>query len=182
VQDDPRLRTLLGYLEEYDRHDPQDSLVRQIVRLRARDACEYCLLPTTGQFQIDHVIPAALWSTYAAGQLRPALVPIAARRGPDHLDNFAWCCAFCNLGKRQQVTYRIGAQTLRLFDPRHDRWMDHFTFANSYLLIVGITPIGVATQRALGLNTGELNGPLGTRHDAILDGRYPPPWAMAGAS
>jgi len=49
-------------------------------------------------------------------------------------------------------------------------------------LIVGLTPIGVTTQRALGLNSGELSGPLGTRHDAILDGRYPPPWIILGSA
>jgi hypothetical protein len=26
------------------------------VRLRANDACEYCLHPTVGQFHIDHII------------------------------------------------------------------------------------------------------------------------------
>jgi len=182
MREDPRLHVLLTYLADNERHDPQDRLVRQVVRPRAHDACEYCLLPTSGQFQIDHAIPSALWSACVAGQLHPAGGPISSRRRPDHLDTFAWCCAFCNLGKRQQVTYRIGTQALRLFDPRGDRWAEHFTFANSYLLIVGLTPIGVATQRALGLNSGELSGPLGTRHDAILDGRYPPPWIILGSA
>jgi len=72
-----------------DRNDPHDALVRQIARLRARDACEYCLHPTNGQFEIDHIIPEALWSDYIAGRLDAALQPISGRRGPDHLDNFA---------------------------------------------------------------------------------------------
>jgi hypothetical protein len=32
-------------------------------------------------------------------------------------------------------------------------------------------------EQALGLNEPRLGGPLGTRHDAILVGRYPPHWA-----
>lgn len=31
-------------------------------------------------------------------------------------------------------------------------------------------------QQALGFNVGEISGPLGTRHDSILDGHYPPSW------
>jgi hypothetical protein len=45
---------------------------------------------------------------------------------------------------------------VRLFDPRRDTWSEHFTFLNHYLFIVGITPVGVATQRALGFNAGEI--------------------------
>jgi hypothetical protein len=74
------------------------------------------------------------------------------------------------------VTYRVGRRQIRLFDPRYDMWSDHFDFMNQYLFVVGISPVGVATQRALGFNVGEISGPLGTRHDSILDGRYPPPW------
>jgi hypothetical protein len=148
------------------------------VRLRARDACEYCLLPTTGQFQIDHIIPPALWDDYLAGRLQP-LRPAPGRRGPDHLGNFAWCCPFCNTAKGQQVTQRVGRRGFRLFDPRRDRWPEHFVFVHHYLFIVGLPGIGQATERALGFNEPRPGGPLGTRHDAILVGRYPPPWARA---
>jgi len=162
VQNDPRLEDLIRQVEDDGRNDPHDAVVRQVVRLRARDVCEYCLQPTVGQFQVDHVIPAALWSDYMAGRLNAAIQPIENRRGPDHLDNLAWCCPFCNVGKSQRVVYRVGARTMRLFDPRYNLWTDHFTFTNHYLFIAGVTPIGVATQRALGFNAGELSGPLGT--------------------
>jgi hypothetical protein len=178
VVDDPGLRTLLAQVEAQERNDPQDPLVRQVARLRARDACEYCLHPTTGQFEIDHIIPAGLWPNYSAGRLHATIQPIPARRGPDHLDNFAWSCPFCNLGKHQHVTHRVGDETVRLFDPRRDTWSEHFTFLNNYLFIVGITPVGAATQRALGFNAGEIGGPLGTRHDSIMANCYPPPWLV----
>jgi hypothetical protein len=148
------------------------------VRLRARDACEYCLLPTSGQFQIDHIIPPALWHDYLAGRLRP-IQTASERTGPDHVGNFAWCCPFCNTAKGQQVTHRVGRRTARLFYPRRDRWSEHFVFVHNYLFIVGLPGIGQATEQALRLNDPRLGGPLGTRHDAVLVGRYPPPWARA---
>lgn len=175
---DPTLQRLLSQIEAQDRNDPHDPLVRQVARLRARDACEYCLHPTTGQFEIDHVIPEMHWPDYIAGRVDAALQPVPQRHGPHHLDNFAWSCPFCNLGKRQRVTHQAGKETIRLFDPRRDIWSEHFRFLNSYLFIVGTTPIGVATQRALGFNAGEISGPLGTRHDSVMVGRYPPPWIL----
>lgn len=167
VTDDRHWRDLLAHVEGQRRHDPQDDLIRQIARLRARDSCEYCLHPTTEQFQIDHITPQARWRSAGAN-----------RRGPHHLDNYAWCCPFCNSAKGKQITRRVMAQPIRLFDPRRDRWPDHFTFMQRYLFIVGITPIGVATQNALGFNKGGIGGPLGTRHESILTGHYPPTWLI----
>ncbi len=159
---------------EHDRNDPHDDLVRQAAQLQARDLCEYCLHPTYGQFHIDHIIPAALWHDYTAGRLSGVAEPPSRRRGPDHLDNFAWACPFCNVAKSQHVAHRVGRQTIRLFDPRHDRWPDHFTFMNNYLFVVGVTAIGVATQQALRFNEDGIGGPLGTRHNTIVAGLYPP--------
>jgi hypothetical protein len=99
------------------------------------------------------------------------------RRGPDHIDNFAWSCPFCNAAKGQQVSGQVGRRTFRLFDPRRDRWTKHFVFVHNYLFIVGLPGIGYVTEHALGFNAERLGGPLGTRHDAVLVGRYPPPWA-----
>jgi 5-methylcytosine-specific restriction endonuclease McrA len=171
VIDPARLRDLLDRVAAAPRHDAHDPLIRQLARLRARDGCEYCLHPTTGQFQIDHVIPKARWRNYGAGRL-PALDLPPGRRGPDHLDNYAWSCPFCNGAKHE----RYAQGSVRIFDPRRDHWPDHFAFVNHYLFIVGLTPIGMATQRLLDFNAGELNGPLGTRHDSIVAGIYPPSW------
>jgi len=179
VSDTPPLHALIAQIGLQQRHDPHGEIIRQIVRLRARDACEYCLGPTTGQYQIDHVIPEARWLDYRAGRLSNAMDLAPGRSGPNHIANFAWCCPFCNQGKRQRVVYRIGSQTIRLYDPRRDMWPEHFAFMNNYLFVVGITPIGIVTQRAVRFNDGGLDGPLGTRHDNILAGLYPPHWAAA---
>ncbi len=84
-------------------------------------------------------------------------------------------CAMCNGRKGEQVA--LGA--VRFFDPRHDYWPDHFTFlANSkYLYIEGVSLEGRATELGLGYNEGGIEGPLGTRHNQIMDGNYPPVWA-----
>jgi len=172
----PFLPSLLAELAGQRRHSPRNANVRLAVRLRARDACEYCLLPTTSHFQIDHVIPPRYWAEYAAGRL-PGVRPTSRRSGPDHLDNFAWCCPFCHTAKGQQVAHRIGRRTNRLFDPRRDHWPEYFILVDDYRCIVGLPGIGQATEQGLRFNDSRLAGPLGTRHDAVLVGRYPPHWA-----
>ena len=161
-------------------HGPHHPEVRLAVRLRARNACEYCLLPTIGRFEVDHIIPAKSWADYAAGRLH-GVRPSVERIALNHVVNFAWACPFCNLSKGQELQRRIGRRLYRLFDPRVDRWSDHFRFVHGYLFIVGITSIGMATELALGFNRGGIEGPLGTRHDLILAGQYPPPWARGWA-
>jgi hypothetical protein len=169
------LERFLQRLESQAHNDPHDEKVRLAVRLRAREACEYCLMPSTGQFHIDHIIPVSGWDEYTAGDLKE-LGREPSRRGPHHLANFAWACPFCNGAKREQVGYRIRGKVHSLFDPRHDRWEDHFGFLHSYLFIVGLTDIGEATEKALRFNAGDIHGPLGPRHVTIWSGNYPPPW------
>ncbi len=128
----PGLAALLSELERRSTHSPRNGRVREAVRLRAGDACEYCLLPTVGQFQIEHIIPPALWPDYADDRLTG--VPWQpGRGGPNHIANYAWACEFCNRSKRQRVARRSGRETHRLFDPRRDRWPEHFVFLHQYL-------------------------------------------------
>lgn len=174
------LRALLRELAGRERHAPRDDIVRLAVRLRARDACEYCLLPTTSQFHVAHVIPPARWDAYAGGKL-PEAPPVPGRKGPDHVDNYAWSCPFCNLGKGQRVEYTVGQASHRLFDPRRDRWNDHVRVAPGHVFLVGVTGIGRATELALGLNDARPGGPLGVRQEMVLAGRYPPRWARGWA-
>ena len=64
-------------------HDPHNLDVREVVRLRANDACEYCLLPTISKFEVEHVVPPRLWDDYLAGRLS-GVRPRRRRQGPDH--------------------------------------------------------------------------------------------------
>lgn len=135
-------------------------------------------MPTVGQFEVDHIIPARLWTAISGTRgLRP--LQALPRSGPYHLDNFAWSCSFCNIAKGHQITGQSGRRRFRLFDPRRDRWPDHFYFLHGHLLIVGLPGIGQATERALQMNDSQPEGPIGTRHEAIVAGRYPPAWARA---
>lgn len=176
----PGLEARLATLRRRTTHSPRNPDVRDIVRLRANDACEYCLLPTISKFQIEHIIPQQLWREYVDGR-QPGVPPIPGRGGPHHIDNYAWSCPFCNEAKSKRVSHGMGRKAVRFFDPRHDRWPDHFAFYNAsrYLLLIGVTEIGRVTASANGLhfNEGGAEGPLGTRHIKIMDGDYPPAWA-----
>ena len=178
----PDLAARLARLRRRAVHSPRNPDVRDVVRLRASDACEYCLLPTIGRFHLEHIIPPRLWTDYAAGRL-PGVPPRPDRHGPNHSDNYAWSCPFCNEAKSERVAHGTGRRATRFFDPRYDRWPDHFVFpsASGYLFIVGVTEVGRATAGLHGLhfNAGGLEGPLGTRHITILRGDYPPSWARA---
>ncbi len=59
----------LSLLVERVTHDADDAIVRNAVQLRARDVCEYCLMPTYGQYHVDHIIPKARWTAYTAKAL-----------------------------------------------------------------------------------------------------------------
>jgi hypothetical protein len=171
-------RALVRELSAQEQNDPNDATVRLAARLRARDSCEYCLMPTFGLFHVDHIVPPGAWPPEPMNRAT-ATKRSSAQAGPDHLDNFAWSCSFCNIAKAGQLGGYSGRRRYRLFNPRRDRWSDHFTFVHTYVFIVGVSGIGHATERALRFNDSRPNGPVGTRHDAIVLGLYPPPWARA---
>ena len=56
-------------------HSPYNREVRAVVRPRAHDACEYCLLSTTSMFHVEHVIPPGLWADYYARVTDATTVP-----------------------------------------------------------------------------------------------------------
>jgi len=178
----------LGLLAGRVEHDADDPIVRNAIQLRARDVCEYCLMPTYGQYHIDHIVPKAHWDSYIVKRL--AISPHPSRTGTvlDHIENYAWACAFCNNRKGDRIDGLIDPKhpargRARLFDPRHDRWPEQFYYRDDFLLIYGRDGIGWTTVHALGLNegpaglSGSLNTPLATRIVAMRHGLYPPRWA-----
>jgi len=173
------LRGRLAASGRLPKHDPHNQAVRDLVRQRARDSCEYCLMPTTSKFEIEHIVPRARWADYQANAYaalrRRSRLNLAT---PNHIANYAWACVFCNGAKGGR---RRPLGSVRLFDPRYDNWPDHFEFLSSasYAAILGLTAIGVATVVALKFNRGGPEGPLVARHVAIMQGIYPPHWARA---
>lgn len=111
--------------------------VRRQVEERARHRCEYCRLPSALQgatFHIDHIL------AISAG-------------GTDDLDNLAFACPSCNLSKSSRATL-LDPDTgcgVELFNPRRDRWADHFRF-DGYC-VTGLTAMGRAIVGAFDLNT-----------------------------
>jgi hypothetical protein len=108
----------------------------RLVRNRARDRCEYCLAPqalSRFRFWIDHVIAVK-------------------HHGATTLTNLALACLFCNRHKGPNIggVDRITRRHTRLFNPRTDRWLEHFRWRR--LEIVGKTAIGRATVDVLEMN------------------------------
>src|SRR5437868_4206674 len=89
-----------------------DDKLRQQVRVRAGNCCEYCKLPSEysdAPFQLDHIIAEK-------------------HCGPTTLENSAWSCYFCNTYKGPNIAGWIDEQQMvvRLFHPRKDIWNEHF--------------------------------------------------------
>lgn len=93
-----------------------DELLREFVRQRAANRCEYCLLPQS----------AASFFTFHVEHIR-------ARQhgGLDLEQNLALACPDCNAHKGPNLT-SIDPTTdaiVPLFDPRHQTWDDHLPSA-----------------------------------------------------
>lgn len=137
--------------------------LRRLVRQRARDCCEYCLMPesmTLATHEIDHVIAEK-------------------HGGPTEAGNLALACALCNGFKGSDlasIDAASGAIVL-LFNPRRDRWTEHFRLENGR--IEPLTAIGRATASLL-----QLNHPLRVEERLLLGatGLIRAPEALAGQS
>lgn len=109
--------------------------LRRLVVSRARRRCEYCLVfedDTYFGFQIDHIISEK-------------------HGGPTTGENLAQACLFCNLNKGSDIgSLDDEGNFVRLFNPRVDRWDDHFLFDGPR--IEGRTPAGKTTARLLRFN------------------------------
>ncbi len=130
------------------------SLRRQVIE-RAGNCCEYCGLSQAGQeatFHIDHVIPVK------AG-------------GPTEAKNLALACVSCSLrkGARRQAIDPQTQQEVSIFNPRMDRWNDHFRWDDVH--VIGLSATGRATIEALQMNRPLV---LEIRKEATAWGRHPP--------
>ena len=113
-----------------------DTATRNLVRQRAKNRCEYCLL-LQDRSELTHHIEHVIAKQHG---------------GSDEAGNLALACHRCNLRKGPNVT-GIDPDTeeiVVLFHPRRDEWSRHFRFHGPY--IEGITPTGRATVRLLTLN------------------------------
>jgi hypothetical protein len=106
-----------------------DGLTRDVLLARAGYRCEYCGDRLTA-YELDHVLPRA-------------------KRGPDDPTNRSVTCPKCNRNKGASTEGYdfVTGQQVRLFDPRQDRWPEHFKKIEGE--IVGTTPMGRATANLL---------------------------------
>ena len=131
--------------------------IKQRVRQRAKFLCEYCHTSERWQyvpFTVDHVLPIA-------------------KGGETGLGNLALACFHCNRRKSDLVT-AVDPQTdevVPLFNPRQDKWNEHFIWSEDGLMIVPLTAVGRATVTQLALNRERI---IPIRADDILVNRHPP--------
>jgi len=131
--------------------------IRQRVRERAGNRCEYCLSHQAyvmGRLQIDHIQPIV-------------------KGGSDNIENLCLACALCNQykwTKTHGIDPATGQQTA-LFHPRQHIWSEHFTWRVEGEEIGGLTACGRATVSALSLNN-ELARVV--RRNWIRAGWHPP--------
>ena len=131
------------------------AALRSIVRLRARSACEYCLIHEEDVFEsheADHIIAEQ-------------------HDGETTAENLAFACWDCNRRKGPNLSSvdPETAEVIPLFNPRRHQWNEHFRLES--FRIVPLTPTGRATTRLLRLNSAER---LSVRTRLHEIGRYPP--------
>src|SRR2546421_11938355 len=90
--------------------------LRRRVAARAGWLCEYCLIHDDDTYlgcQVDHIISEK-------------------HGGATTAENLAYSCTFCNRAKGSDIgSLTDGGDFNRLFNPRADRWADHFRLLGS---------------------------------------------------
>jgi hypothetical protein len=134
--------------------------LRRVVAARADFLCEYCLVAEENTFygcEVDHIISLK-------------------HGGASVADNLAYACAACNRYKGSD----IGSISLftdefsRFFNPRTDRWAEHFCLEQEF--IMPLTIIGEVTAHIFEFNNSER---LHEREEMIHFGKYPNEAALA---
>jgi hypothetical protein len=131
--------------------------LRQQVINRAGNRCEYCLSHqdyVMGKLQIDHIFPVS-------------------KGGKNTEDNLCLACEFCNQYKWSKTT-GLDPETgsnVAIFNPRKQKWEEHFSWSKDGTRIIGLTACGRATVVALKLNNSLA---LTVRRNWVRAGWHPP--------
>jgi 5-methylcytosine-specific restriction endonuclease McrA len=135
--------------------------MRRLVRARAGERCEYCLIPeelALASHWVDHIV-----AEKHGGQTEEA--------------NLAFSCVLCNQHKGTDLASVDPAtgQITPLFNPRRDSWASHFRLTGPQ--IEPLTPVGRVTVRLLQLNRADRveERRLHLRLGAITPPAGPPP-------
>jgi len=117
-----------------------DEALRELVRRRAGERCEYCLLPQ----------PAARFFSFHVEHIRAK-----QHGGQDVESNLALACPDCNAHKGPNLTSidPLTDSVVPIFNPRTEKWWDHFVHQGA--IILGVSAIGRATAELLNMNETE---------------------------
>jgi hypothetical protein len=117
-----------------------DETTREQIRHRAGNVCEYCRL----------IQPAQPWVRFHLEHIRPR-----QHCGTDDADNLALACGHCNRFKGPNLASidPVSNELTRLFNPRTDKWADHFLLTEHRIL--GISAIGRVTVAVLKMNAAD---------------------------
>jgi hypothetical protein len=138
--------------------DTVPKSLRDLVAAEAGYRCGYCLTDqrvSGTQMHIEHLVPRA-------------------RGGGPERSNLWLSCAWCNSYKGT-LTDALDPETGRLvalFNPRTQRWSEHFAWSEDGIRILGLTLSGRATVDALRLNNPYI---LPARRLWVVAGWHPPP-------
>jgi hypothetical protein len=128
------------------------------IRAAAGNRCGYCQSPqylVPVPFHIEHLIPSS-------------------QGGSDDETNLWLACPLCN-GHKSDKMSGIDPETGQshlLFNPRTQKWNEHFHWHDNGIQIIGLTPVGRATVRALHLDNDPLA--LVSRSVWVSAGWHPP--------
>jgi len=134
--------------------------MRRHIAEQSNHCCEYCHAPSflalavVTSFEIEHIIPKS-------------------KGGSDEENNLAFSCPRCNRLKSNRTT-AIDPQTksvVPLFNPRQQRWSEHFIHGEDEAQIIGLTPEGRATVQLLRFNDPRV---IRARRAWITLALYPP--------
>ncbi len=124
---------------------------------RAQGYCEYCRSSVRfamQSFSVDHIVPVDA-------------------QGKTVSDNLAFACEGCNAHKhaKTQASDSVTNELVPLFNPRQQKWHDHFAWSLDFTLIIGLTPMGRATIDTLQMNR---EGVVNLRRALYIIGEHPP--------
>jgi hypothetical protein len=116
--------------------------LRERVARAAGFCCGYCRTPQSivgYRLSIEHIIPDA-------------------KGGKTVEENLWLACHACNEFKAARIEGNdpVTGKRIRLWNPRRQKWLDHFCWNEDGTEIIGLTPCGRATAATLQLNRPEL--------------------------
>jgi hypothetical protein len=131
--------------------------LRARIQEQAGDRCGYCQSAQRYVFaplEIDHLLPTA-------------------RGGSDAEDNLWLACRMCNgyKGDRTHGLDPVTGTEVPLFNPRRQRWAEHFAWSAKGIQVVGRTACGRATVVTLQLNNAIA---VLVRREWVAAGWHPP--------